>query len=136
MIKAIILCFLITTVYAGDDKTASAIFNMITKSITKKSHATVYLHTQVNALEKHPGNLQIIKDCKKADLLIVSTMDKIPKECQQKIIFGTRYSHLKNSNVVGAFFWQKGRPNILFYEKRLKKKNIKLAPSFEKYIEK
>ena len=136
MIKTVLIFFLITTVYAGNDKTASSIFNMITKSITKKSNSKVYIHTQVDSLQKYPGNLKIVNGCNKADVVILSTMKNLPQKCLKKVLFGTRYSHLKNPEVVGAFFWQKGRPNILFYQERLEKKNIKLSPNFNKYIEK
>ena len=108
---------------------------MIVKNITKKSNAKIYIHTKVASLHIYPGKLQVLKECNKADVVILSTTSNIPKECQEKILFGTRYSHLKNPNVIGAFFWQKGRPNILFYQERLKKKNIKLDSSFDKYIE-
>lgn len=109
---------------------------MIAKDITKKENPSIYLHTDVNSLQKYPGKLKIVTKCEEADLVILSTTTEIPKPCLSKILFGTRYSHLKNTNVVGAFFWQKGRPNILFYQQRLDKHHIKLNPSFDKYIEK
>lgn len=135
MSKILLLLLLITTIYASDDKKASSIFNLIAKNITKKSNANIYIHTKVTSLQNYPGKLHIVKECDKTDIVILSTTNNIPKECQEKILFGTRYSHLKNPEVVGAFFWQKGRPNILFYKDRLKKKNIKLDSSFDKYIE-
>ena len=135
MIKSLLTLFLITSVYASDDKKASGIFNLIVKEITKKENANVHIHTNIYSIEQYPGNIHIVDDCKEADLVILSTNKDIPKECNQKILFGTRYSHLKNKNVVGAFFWQKGRPNILFYQKRLQMYNVKLEPSFNKYIE-
>ena len=127
--------FLITTVYASDDKKASSIFNMIVKNITKKANTNIYLHTDVKSLKTYPGGLKIVESCSKAEVVILSTTKNIPNECNNKILFGTRYSHLKNKNVIGAFFWQKGRPNILFYKKHLKKNSIKLDSSFDKYIE-
>ena len=136
MIKIILALLLITTVYASDDKKASRIFNLIVKEVTKKENANVYIHTGIYSIKQYPGKIKIVKDCKEANLVILSTTKNIPKECLSKVLFGTRYSHLKNPNVIGAFFWQKGRPNILFYQKRLDKHNIKLDPNFDKYIEK
>ena len=108
---------------------------MLAKEITKKTSPKIYLHLGNDSIQQNPGNLNIVTECSNADLVILSTTKKIPQECSNKILFGTRYSHLKNPNVIGSFFWQKGRPNILFYEKRLKRHNIKLSPSFDKYIE-
>ncbi|MCD6190083.1 MAG: hypothetical protein J7K14_00900 [Sulfurimonas sp.] len=135
MIKLLLILFLITTTWASDDKKASSIFNLIAKNITEKSSPNVYLHKGNSSLEKYPGNLNITTECAKADLVILSTTKDIPKECLEKILFGTRYSHLKNKDVVGSFFWQKGRPNILFYKQRLEEHKIKLDSSFDRYIE-
>ncbi len=135
MIKLLLILFLITTTYASDDKKASGIFNLITKEITKKENSSVYLHKGIESIEKYPGNLKIVTECKDADIIILSTTSDIPKECSKKLLFGSRYSHLKNPNVVGSFFWQKGRPNILFYQKRLNAHHIELDSSFNRYIE-
>ena len=135
MIKLLLILFLITTTWASDDEKASSIFNLIAKNITEKSSPNVYLHKGNSSLEKYPGNINITTECAKADLIILSTTKDIPKECLEKILFGTRYSHLKNKDVVGSFFWQKGRPNILFYKQRLEEHKIKLDSSFDRYIE-
>ena len=135
MIKLLIILFLITTTYASDNKKASTIFNLVAKEITKKSAPNIYLHKYNESIKKYPDSLKIVTECAKADIVILSTIKDIPEECLEKILFGTRYSHLKNINVVGAFFWQKGRPNILFYQKRLNRNSITLNPSFDKYIE-
>lgn len=136
MRKVIFILLVVITVWADDTQKASTIFNMIAKSITQTTNPNIYLHTRVKSLNLYPGELNIITDCSNADLVILSSTKEIPKECKDKILFGTRYSHLKNTQVIGAFFWQKGRPNILFYKKRLDEKNIKLNSSFDKYIEK
>ena len=135
MIKLIAAFLLIINVYASDDKKASGIFNLILKEITKKENPRVYIHTNIYSIEQYPGDINIVTDCNKADIALLSTTKNLPPECNKKILFGSRYSHLKNPNVIGSFFWQKGRPNILFYKQRLKKHNIKLNPSFDKYIE-
>ncbi len=135
MIKLVLFLLIITTIYASDNEKASGIFNLIVKEITKKDSSSVYLYKNIESIEKYPGNLKIVTECKDADIVILSTTVNIPKECASKLLFGSRYSHLKNKNVLGAFFWQKGRPNILFYKKRLKKQKIVLDSSFDKYIE-
>ena len=135
MIKIILTLLIITTINASDIKLESSIFNKLVSAVTKKTDAKVYFHKNIESLNKYPGELKVVTDCTKADMVILSTNKDIPATCKGKILFGTRYSHLKNKEVIGAFFWQKGRPNILFYEKRLKKNNIKLDSSFDKYIE-
>lgn len=133
--KILLLCLLISTIYADNEKIVSSIFNNIVSSLSEKNNASVYIHSSLESLEKHPGNLKIVQDCSEADIVILSEVKNIPYECNNKILFGTRYYHLKNPNVIGAFFWQKGRPNILFYKRRLDEHNIKLVSSFDKYVE-
>ena len=135
MIKLFLISLLITTMYADDVKLASSIFNTIVSSITHKKNAAVYLYYDIESVSRYPDKLQVVKDCSIADVVLLSSIKDIPKECESEILFGTRYSHLKNKNVIGAFFWQKGRPNILFYRDRLAKHHIKLDKSFDKYIE-
>jgi len=133
--KFFLISLLITTMYANDVKLASSIFNTIVSSITHKKNANVYLSGDIESVSKYPGKLRIVYDCALADIVLVSTFKELPNECKSKMFFGTKYSHLKDKNVIGAFFWQKGRPNILFYKERLEKQDIKLDKSFDKYIE-
>jgi hypothetical protein len=59
-----------------------------------------------------------------------------PQQCSNKPIFTNNYRLFKNfPQIIGAFFWQKGRPNIIFDAERLKEQNIVLDPSYDKYIE-
>ena len=113
----------------------SAIFNKLITAVTTKEHPKVYIFTQNDALEKYPGSLVLVENCKDADVVILSTLKNLPEACKGKILFGTRYMHLRNPQVIGAFFWQKGRPNILFYQYRLDQHHIKLNENFQKYIE-
>ncbi len=134
--KIILLIFLfLSTIYSSDIKLKASIFNKLTCAVSSKEKPIVYLHTEIKSLKAYPGDLIIVKDCTKADIVILSSTKDIPATCEGKILFGTRYSHLKDKRVIGAFFWQKGRPNILFYKDRLDENNIKLDSSFDKYIE-
>jgi len=130
------ITFIYSIVLASDIKLASSIFNAIAIDLTKKDKPKVYLHENIKSIQQYPKNLDIVKNCKIADIVILSTIKDIPSLCKDKILFGTRYTHLKDKRVIGAFFWQKGRPNILFYRDRLEKRYIKLDASFDKYIEK
>ena len=131
----LILLFISNLLLANDTQLESAIFHKILTAVTAKEHPKVYIYTHNKALEKYPATLVLVKHCKDADIVILSTLKNMPEACKGKILFGTRYAHLRNPQVIGAFFWQKGRPNILFYRDRLEKNHIKLDASFEKYIE-
>ena len=126
---------IVGSIIADDMTLESTIFNKVITAVTAKESPKVYIYTKNKALERYPGDLELVKSCKDADIVILTTLKDIPEACKDKIFFGTRYQHLRDERVIGAFFWQKGRPNILFYRKRLDKFNIQLDKSFDKYIE-
>ncbi len=72
-----------------------------------------------------------------ADMLFVSHEKSFQNIPSHKIIFVNSYSLLKKyqSTAIGGFFWQKGRPNIVFMRKSLQKHHIILPPDLQKYIE-
>ena len=131
----LVLLFLSSIVSANDMQVESTIFNKIITALTSKENPKVYLYKKNEALERYPGELEIVDKCRDSDIVVLSTLKDLPEACKDKIFFGTRYKHLRDERVVGSFFWQKGRPNILFYKSRLDKKDIKLDKSFDKYIE-
>ena len=135
MIKIFFIFFLISTIYAGDLKLASSIFEKITIAITHDKKSKIYVCSHIDAIDKYSEHFNIVDNCENADIVLISSTKDIPITCKDKVLFGTKYKHLKNKNVIGAFFWQKGRPNILFYKSRLDKNHIKLETSFNKYVE-
>ena len=108
---------------------------MIITNIVKDKVVKIYLHKDIQAIRKFPQGVTVVKNCQDADLVILSTLKNLPSSCASKMLFGTKYSHLQDSRVIGSFFWQKGRPNILFYKSRLDEHHILLPNSFEKYVE-
>lgn len=75
------------------------------------------------------------RDPSQAHFLLVSKT--VPNDiANNSVILTTEYNMLnKDNRVVGAFFWQKGRPNLLFLRNRLEKANLKLSREFDKFIE-
>jgi len=114
----------------------SSIFKKVIVAVTKSDTPKVFVYKTNDALQKYSDGLVLVDICSDTDIVVVSTLQNLPAECSEKIIFGTKYLHLKDNRVIGAFFWQKGRPNILFYQDRLEDKHIKLDSDFDKYIEK
>jgi len=133
--KIFLILILVSTIYADDSKLESVIFDKIINVVVQKIDPKIYIHEKIESIDTYKSNFNIVANCEEADMVILSTIKDIPSTCKGKILFGTRYSHLKNEEVIGAFFWMKGRPNILFYQERLNQKNIKLDSSFDKYVE-
>ena len=61
-------------------------------------------------------------------------MQKESIEKKNIILFVTDYHLLKRSeDIVGAFYWRKGRSQLLFIQKRLDKKGIVLPAEFKQF---
>lgn len=107
------------TLYANDIELEATIFNKILIALSAKEHPKVFIYKNIESIERYPQNLILTSTCKDADIVVVSTLKNLPASCSKKLLLGTQYFQLRDKRVVGAFFWQKGRPNILFYKERL-----------------
>lgn len=121
-------------VFADDISIEEKIYEKIFKAITHQENTRIYVDGDIPSLDLKSKVFTLTDSCKKADI-VVMTQSELPYECHHKIVFGTRYRHLRKAYVIGAFFWQKGRPNIVFDKNKLKQHYIELDPSLSEYIE-
>ncbi|MDD2950479.1 MAG: hypothetical protein PHU29_06800 [Sulfuricurvum sp.] len=118
--------------------------NSVEVQIIEKITTSIFPDQKVTAWGETVELKNTLHQSKKIDLVenfnnarILFVAKKIPENIPSNtIIIATNYSLLiKDKRVVGAFFWQKGRPNLLFLRKRMQIANITLDHEFEKYIE-
>ena len=80
-------------------------------------------------------HVRVVASPKDANFLII----KYDKEIKgvKGYIFAASYRILKyyKDEAIGGFFWQKGRPNVIFLAPNLKKKSLQLPKDLEQYIE-
>ena len=113
---------------------AKIIKNLV--EVIDKSNTSVWVVSNDSDVLGSLKQLNMAKTCKEAKVLILSSEKNMPKHCRAKPILVLDYDLLKkHSNAVAAFFWQKGRPNIVFLKKRLQHFSISLPPTYEKYVE-
>ena len=123
------------SLFASDTELAIKIYLSIARACTGKSEPKFYLHGDVKTLQG-TKDITAVYTCEEADIVILSTMEQLPEACQNKLLFTSRYKIFsKTPEVIGAFFWQKGRPNIIFRRESLEKHHITLDSTFDKYIE-
>ncbi len=82
----------------------------------------------------------LTNSCEEANFIFVKNNYNIDAKCEEKIhkklFFTNNYQKLlNNNNYIGAFFWNKSRPNITFVKNRLNERNIKLSGNYDKFIE-
>jgi len=136
-LKIFILLTLITSfLFSSERAIETKIYKLIIHSIfPQKKEIRIWTNDQKknNAL-KNISWIKIVKKPQNADLLILLDPIQLPTKA---LIFTSSYRALKhyNKNAIGGFYWQKGRPNILFLETNLDKHNITLPDSMNEYIE-
>ncbi len=117
------------------------IIEKIFKDLTKRESVRIYIlgdgkEEVKDKIEKYSEFLKIADVCSKADIVLLTGKARMPRACKDKISFALGRDLLfKLDSCVGAFYWKKGRPNILFLKERLRERMIKLPPEYGKYIE-
>jgi len=133
----LIVLFSVSSLFSFDALHVKAeIFSKIAHEFVKKDVVNIY--TDDKTLVKTKGLISSLHytSRKKSDIVFLSNINDLQSPCKSKYIFSTSYQVYKTSpKVIGAFFWQKGRPNIIIKSTMLKKLHIKISPEFEKYIE-
>lgn len=98
--------------------------------------ATYTSNSEYQQVIEMAPSLSLVKNPNAADIILVDSFAEIPKD-NTKIIFTTNASVFKkNENAVGAFYWEHGRPKIIFLKHRLNAKDITISKSFQRYVTK
>ena len=135
LLKVIVLFLLITNMYSNSNKNEIKIHDVIAKEIFHKDTINTYISSEeLNSKIQKYSKYIISSKIENSKYIILSDDIKIANS--NVILFVTSYSLLKTQkNAIGAFYWKKNRPTIIFIKERLEKKGITLSDSFKKYYE-
>jgi hypothetical protein len=87
-----------------------------------------------DSLRDNPG-IRLVSDPSDAQVIVADRYSGRLERFHKPILV-LRYDLLKlYPSAVGAYFWQKGRPNIVMIRPRLRRAGIHLSGEFERYIE-
>jgi len=139
--KLLIIFFLLYgQLVAFDKKSTLKIYDKIFTSMFHGDSA-IYVYTPNNEYKNLFDNssyIKPIKDLFKADIAFVTTKDELSNVLKKnpKIAVFTTNRHLlyDYQAVVGAFYWTKGRKQLIFIKDRLDKHHLKLPKEYEKYM--
>jgi len=130
--------------YATDIKSTLKVYNkLFSILVPKKQTVHVYVDDPVyRDIFSRTDNIAFATDFGDADLVLVTDPDilrqyrswKKTHPLSSAVLFATKYSLLEaNKDVVGALYWRKGRPQLLFLLPRLKAHHIRLPDEFSNY---
>ncbi|QOR61340.1 hypothetical protein ACM66Z_07755 [Sulfurovum sp. ST-21] len=141
-----VLMLLYGQLHALERESTLKIYHQIFSVLVPKPVIRVFTddreYRQVFAYSKR---IFLSRDPEKADVILVtnrSTLSKIRGEREnmrnkerEPVLFVTDYRLLKLSpEAVGAFYWRKGRSQLLFIKNRLDKHNITLPKEYKNFL--
>jgi hypothetical protein len=87
-------------------------------------------------LRNHP-TIRWVRSPNEAKILIISSRRFSPELAKLHVpVLTLDYNLLKRyPNAIGAYFWQKGRPNIIMIRSRLEKAGIRLPREFDRFTD-
>lgn len=140
--RALIL-FLFFTIasFASEERVdiKAQILEKILSSISIDETITIWTDDEELLLEFKKSSFLILTDeCAVATLIVVAHKKNIQdnEDCKNKPIFVLNYELLKDiPESFGAFFWKKGRPNIVIIEPRTQLQNIIVSSELDAYKE-
>lgn len=135
MKKLWLVLLLSVQLLAFDTTTASKIFEKIFTAMLPQKTITVYtVNREYQKVVQLAPSLLLVKKHELANIVLVDSFNEIP-EGNQNILFTTNSSVFeRNEDAVGAFFWEYGRPKIIFLQSRLDSKNLTLSKAFQRYV--
>jgi len=101
-----------------------------------KEYRDVFIHSKKIVLSNTLQESDIALVTAERTLKNILYVKNINKNLDKKpIIFVTNYHFLKISKeIVGAFYWRKGRSQLLFIKNRLKQYNIILPKAYQSFM--
>lgn len=141
MKKFTILLFVVFNfVFAFDAQTTLKVYTKILTSIFPQQNTIkVYIPNKEFAKVLNSSDIiNVVDNINEASIAIVTTikeLQEVKAKKTDKIVFATKEGLLnEGASVIGAFYWKKGRSQLVFIKSRLKKYHIKLPNVYDKFI--
>ncbi len=133
--KSFILLIIAISLFASNISTKDKIIMMIMDNIYTSEQKVIYFDDKKMA-EVFSKKYEIASSCENSNFIILSKKTELPNKCKEKNIFVLRYDLLYDiPQGFGAFFFKKGRANIILLKNKLKKHGIETSKELEPYLE-
>ena len=130
----ITILLLYSNLLFGDDTYELKLYEKILPAIFKDTQIVIYGDDDANKILAQSNIFVLTSKCETATLLFGKDFDSLEKACTKIPLFTTNYHSFKNMpNSIGAFYWRKGRPQIIFNLDTLLLFNIELPNNLKKY---
>lgn len=128
----VILLFTVWVLHA--DIYTLKLYEDLLGSIFKSHPISVFADRETKKMLKKSKMFKIVKDCDKSDFLMGSDFPDLKASCRKKPLFATSHRVYKDlNNSFGAFYWEKGRPQIHFKKAILDRYSISLPKKLKRF---
>ena len=108
----------------------------VLKLITTKNVPVVVYEHQPSISLVGSTFTNLTQQCAHADIVYGSHFETLPQACQSLPRFSTDYEIFqKDTYVIGAFYWRKGRPQLRFNQERCERFEIFLPSELVRYVQ-
>ena len=141
-----ILILLYAPLYALERESTLKMYHGIFEALSSKTPINVYTNDkEYRDVFLHSKKIVLSNTLEASDIALVTdertlknilyTKNSNRNFDKKPIIFVTNYHFLKISKeIVGAFYWRKGRSQLLFIKNRLKQHNITLPKEYQNFM--
>jgi hypothetical protein len=133
MKKFIILIYFSINIFANNQDYESKLYEKVLGSIFNNDIITIYSDEGLKDTIRKSSKFIIVDNCEDA---VVSIGKIFKSKCEKLPLFTTNYKVFKNEpNVIGAFYWRKGRPQLKLKSDVLNDFNLTIPNSLQKYAQ-
>jgi hypothetical protein len=119
----------------SDIKLHAKMMDKLAVDLVNKERVKIYDPTYGRSYDSYLNKSNIVHECSDGDIAIVSSINQT-QGCKNQIILVTKYYLLNEiPESIGAFYWQKGRPNLVFIRSRLSEKKVRLSNEYTNHID-
>ena len=132
MKKLILFFILVMQVSAVDPRVTAQIYDRLVGAIFSAEHIGVHAaNPEYRKVVEYCTRLHLTSD---ARIILAKDQSEIPAGSILPVFSGSYALLVNNPSVVGAFYWEKNHPKIVFVRSRLKRFGLRVAPDFAKYV--
>lgn len=141
----ILLIFLCGHLYALERESTLKMYHSIFTALSQNKSINVYTNDkEYRDVFRHSKKIVLSDRLEEADIVLITEESRLKnilyrvqvnRDSKKPIIFVTNYQFLKMSeDIVGAFYWRKGRSQLLFIKNRLKQHDIILPKEYQSFM--
>jgi len=131
--------------YALDRESTLKMYHKLFFTLSPKAIVSVYVDDdEYRKIFSFSKSIQLINKPENADIALITNEIAFRRVLRQRrniqigkkpILFATDYRFLKRSDdIIGAFYWRKGRSQLLFIKNRLDEHHITLPKEYEDFL--